>query len=246
MPRGQVINLETGENELSASVLLQCFPALMDTSEGGSPISLEAAARQSEGTEAGADADERIVAQLAESLRDVPPVELAREVVNLHERRVSAHKAYEAAFKHLLNSPGGGAEAVARMYPFVVGCVTARFIAISRAIRAVASVLEAVAKLPPAVTSPSIAESAKEAAGLMRKLQKLEQERLEVVGASHLERSRLWVLERRKDVDAESQVLVMSRRTFTELQKRIGDTAVGIEETVSELRYCVADLQGDD
>merc|ERR1712216_104680 len=119
---------------------------------------------------------------------------LVKQVVQLHELRVTVHKAYDGAFQHLLTASGGGVEAIARTYPFVVGCATSRFTTLSRRVRAAASVLEA---LRNSVAVSSIAarlEAITEAAQLIRKLQQKEQDRLQLVAASHLEQSRLWAM----------------------------------------------------
>jgi len=264
-PRGQVIDLETGENELSTQSLLELFPALRPGFDAASEPSSEAVPMEAE-TEAGAaarpqgdvgaehvameetptdaesapitaeEADRRVVERLAASLRGSAPADLVKEVVRLHEKRVLVHKAYDGAFNHLLNAPGGGAEAIARMYPFVVGCATARFTVLSRSVRAVAAVLEETAASAAGPT---------EAAELVRKLQGMEKDRLQLVAAYHLEQSRLWALGRVKENSSESQTARMARRTCTDLRRRLGSADEEIEETISELKYCAADLRQD-
>lgn len=265
-PRGQVIDLETGENDLSTQSLLELFPALRPGIDATSEPSSEATPMDAE-TETGAaalpqrdanaeqvpmdetrpaventpitaeEADRRVVERLAENLRGSAPAELVKEVVRLHGKRVLVHKAYDGAFTHLLNSPGGGAEAIARMYPFVVGCATARFTVLSRSVRAVAAVLEETTAATAAATS--------EAAELVRKLQGMEKDRLQLVAAYHLEQSRLWALGRVKENSSESQTARMARKTCSDLRRRLGSADEEIEETISELRYCAADMSED-
>ncbi|CAK0840400.1 unnamed protein product [Prorocentrum cordatum] len=101
---GQVIDLATGtnetiESELTEVGLLGRFPALAGEPDlGGRPPDLAAG-----------------------------PASLVASVVRLHGARVVVHKAYDAAFQHLLTSKAGGQHALQRMYPFVVSCATARF-----------------------------------------------------------------------------------------------------------------------
>jgi len=232
-PRGQVIDLETGENELSAAGILERFPELAPEKS-----SSEAEEAQAAGEVAGdTGADAKLLALLTEQLRGSSPAELAREVVRLHQQRVTVHKAYDGAFQHLLNSPqGGGVEAISRTYPFVVACATARFAALSRGVRAAAGLLEA---------NTEKVESVAEAAGLIRKVQRMEQERLQLIAASHLEQTRLFAMGRAwKDNEADTQMLRLSRKSVADVKRQIGVASEEVEETVSELRYCAADLQG--
>lgn len=250
-PRGQVIDLVTGENELSAASIAKLFPALLDVpvrtavdeSRGQHPAETEAAMQSATGDGA-AQSDEQALAQRIEQLQGAMPAYLVREVVQIHEQRVAVHKAYDAAFHHLLDSTGGGGEAIARTYPFVVGCATSRFASLSRGVRAAASLLEASANSESAPAPPATAEGAKEAAGLIRKVQRLEQDRLQLVAASHLEQTRLWAAGRGKAQDSDDdQTMQLARRSCADIKKKLGKASEEIEETISELRYCAADME---
>lgn len=272
-PRGQVIDLETGENELSAEALLEKFPALrpgFDAGTDGSQavpmeaetevtaaaplqpdgaadtVAMEGTSTATESSNVTAEeADRRLVERLVVNLRGTTPANLVKEVIRLHEQRVLVHKAYDGAFSHLLSAPGGGAEAVARMYPFVVGCATARFSVLSRCVRAAAAALEESSTAESGAAGAVVPESASiaEAAQLIRKLQNMEKERLQNVAAYHLEQSRLWAFGRVKENSSDSQMVRMARRTVADLRRGLGSTDEEIEETVSELKYCVAELQ---
>lgn len=203
---GQVIDLATGTNEtiegdLTEAALLGQFPVLAGQ------------------------------AGLVERPLDLGvggPAGLVASVVRLHEARVTVHKAYDAAFQQLLASKVGSQHALARMYPFVVSCATARFKALSEGVRAAAAALE------KAAGEPGADESVSEAAALVRRLQGLEQARLTLVASHHVEQSRL----KAQQGGDEGQCLACCR----DIRQRLGAAAEAIEETVSELRYCAADL----
>ncbi|CAK0840402.1 unnamed protein product [Prorocentrum cordatum] len=197
----EVIDLATGtnetiESELTEVGLLGRFPALAGEPDlGGRPPDLAAG-----------------------------PASLVASVVRLHGARVVVHKAYDAAFQHLLTSKAGGQHALQRMYPFVVSCATARFKALSEGVRAAAAALE------EAAAAPGAEEAVAEAAALVRRLQGLEAARLQLVAAHHVEQSRLKA---RPGGD---------EGPCRDIRQRLGAAAEAIEEAVSELRYCAADL----
>lgn len=151
--------------------------------------------------------------------------ELAAAIVRLHEERVRVYKAYDGAFQLLLSARRGPQlQAFKSVYPSVVALATGRFKGISDAVRSAAKALEdnAVGRS---------CEASAEAALLIRQLQSLEQARLQLVALQHVEEARVAG---RRDSPAASREL--------QLRKRRDAAAEEIEETISELRHCVADL----
>lgn len=153
-----------------------------------------------------------------------PPCDLALGAIKLHEERVAVHRAYDGAFRHLLKEKGGGPKAVARTYPSVVARATARFQALSNSTRAIAAALEAAA-------AAEGGESLKEAASLVRRAQGLEQARLQLVAMHHIEQSQLHTRGGGNE------------GSCADIHRKLGSTAEEIEETISELRYCAAELR---
>lgn len=217
---GQLIDLETGKNEtvdssMSQAAVLEMFPDLRgpallgDTEEPPQGATTAAGRRDSD--------------------QPQTPADLVLAVVQLHQTRVAVHRAYDGAFRHLLKGKGGGPKALARTYPFVVAAVTARFQALSEAARDAASALEVAA----AARGESGAE-VKEAAALVRKVQGLEQARLQLVAMHHIEQSQLHTSGGGDSARCASSY------------QQLGSAAEEIEETVSELRYCAAELRERD
>jgi len=216
--QGQVLNLASGENEtlLSAEALLEEFPALKPgpTAEGLRP---EGAAFQPPARRSRAD--------------------LAAEVICVHGERVRVHKAYDGSFQMLLSGKGGGKQSLARLYPLVTQLATERFQSLSSRVRAAAEGLEEAA-------AGDDDGDAKEAANLARALQSCEKERLQLVAQLHIEQSRMALGARDPANDEpEPEPVAAARSNCAKLRQRLGATDARIEETVSELRYCMADLQ---
>lgn len=210
---GQLIDLSTGanetvENKMTGPALLEMFPELGPSFGGAQAIVRKV------GETAAPASGER-----------AQPADLALAVVKLHEARVAVHRAYDGAFMHLLKGQGGGPKAVARTYPYIVSCATARFQTLSEAARAVATALEEAAAGNADV---------KEAAELVRKIQQLEQARLSIVAMHHIEQSQL-VTARGGDRD-----------NCARLRQQLLSAAEELEETVSELRYCAAELREEE
>lgn len=202
---GQLINLETGQNEtvqkgMTEAAILELFPALLPQPGIDAPR---------EGS--------------AEDVSTPTPADLALAAVQLHEARVAVHNAYDGAFRYLLKEKGGGPKALARTYPSVVARATARFQVLSESARAVAASLEAAAAKG--------SDSVQEAAALVRRVQGLEQARLQLVAMHHIEQSQLHT---RGGGNAAN---------CSKIRQQLGSTAEEIEEAVSELRYCVAELR---
>lgn len=218
---GQIIDLETGEVAMSAESLLTLFPDLRPdrfARLGSNNTQVEAEDGMQVEAEDG-------MLQAEERMKGLLPTELIAEVLQLHGERVRVHKAYDAAFHHLATGQGGGVMAVTRMYPVVVSWAAAHFKAQSEQVRAAASALEA----------GQSSEGTREAAALVRKLQSSEQSRLHLVADSHLHQTR-----RLQAVDEEEARRL--QRLCNGLRQRVGATSEDIEETISELRYCAADL----
>lgn len=216
--RGQIIDIASGENEtlVSAEAILEEFPALGPPA-GAAPV-LPAAE-----------------VPFAPPARRTP-AELVSEVVRVHTERVQVHKAYDGAFRRLLSGKGGGRDAVARLYPLVTSLTTARFQELSERVRSAATGLEEAA-------ARDGGGDAKEAADLARALQSCEKDRLQLVAQHHVEQIRMGPP--RAGDEPEPAPVAAARSNCVQLRQRLGATDAQIEETVSELRYCMADLLGD-
>eukprot|EP00928_Gymnodinium_smaydae_P071803 TRINITY_DN55289_c0_g1_i1.p1 TRINITY_DN55289_c0_g1~~TRINITY_DN55289_c0_g1_i1.p1 ORF type:complete len:315 (-),score=80.36 TRINITY_DN55289_c0_g1_i1:57-1001(-) len=282
---GQIIDLETGVNESSAEAIMQRFPALCEPQEEApgegkpgessapAPVSAPAeypamdvdaescgkcVAPDPEAAKFVAAADAESTAR--EAWRRLAAADLILKVLDLHAERVQVHKAFDGAIDKLL---GQGVGAVAREYPTVVALATRRFSGISARVRAAAAEFEARAKAkrPPAGEDTA---SLSEAGQLVRRVQGLEKQRLELTAARHLERSRILALSggvvgSASDGEAaafaasgdgsaevkESGELLCARRNLEDFRKRVGRLDSEIEETISELRCCRADLMSD-
>lgn len=214
--QGQVLNLASGENEtlVSAEALLEEFPALKPV-PASEALQPEGAAFQPPARRSKAD--------------------LAAEVICVHGERVQVHKAYDGSFQMLLSGKGGGKQALARLYPLVTQLATARFQSLSSRVRAAAEGLEEAAARDEDC-------DAKEAASLARALQNCEKERLQLVAQLHIEQSRMALGAPAND-EPEPEPVAAARSNCAKLRQRLGATDAQIEETVSELRYCMADLK---
>lgn len=222
--RGQIIDIASGENEtlVSAEAILEEFPAL------SAPTAPAAVRPAAEGA---------VFVQSACRT----PAELVREVVRVHAERVQVHKAYDGAFRRLLSGKGGGKEAVARMYPLVASLATARFQELSERVRSAATGLEEAA-------AREGGGDAKEAADLSRCLQSCERDRLQLVAQHHVEQSRMALAtppaagEDGGDEEPEPAPVAAARSNCVQIRQRLGATDSQIEEAVSELRCCMADM----
>lgn len=249
--QGQVIDLQSGKNEtvdgeVMEATLLEMFPELGPrparswatnaATEAGSPASAaaEGDGAQTESQQAfdppprpmqrpeQASAEAAAAAAATWELPSDPP-DLVLSVVKLHSQRVAVHKAYDGAFRHLLTSKGGAARALGRSYPFVVACATARFQIISEHVRRAAAALEA-----------ESGPDTKEAVALIRRLQKREQLRLQLVAQMHMELSRAAAAPARGGE---------APHASPALRRRLGALDEEIEEAVGELRCCAAELR---
>lgn len=169
-------------------------------------------------------------AAAAAAARGACSADLALAVVKLHEERVKVHRAYDAAFKHLLLGRGGGARALARTYPAVVARATLRFQQLSEGARLLAGALE---ERSSAAKGQDGQAELRDAAELVRKVQGLEQARLQLVAISHLEQSQLHT----------SPGSGGSQEKVASVRQQLGRIAEEIEESVSELRYAAAELR---
>eukprot|EP00933_Yihiella_yeosuensis_P002942 TRINITY_DN10515_c2_g4_i1.p1 TRINITY_DN10515_c2_g4~~TRINITY_DN10515_c2_g4_i1.p1 ORF type:complete len:380 (-),score=111.95 TRINITY_DN10515_c2_g4_i1:126-1202(-) len=172
---------------------------------------------------------------------EAAPADLVSAIVQLHQERVAVHRDYDAAFNHLIEGKGGGMRVLGNLYPVVIQSVTIRFKALSEAIRDAATALEAAAK------TSSQAPDIKEAAALARKLQKHEQERLQVVAALHAEKGRILAAKNQLAGGGQSKAMgteiAVGEANCGDYKRKLGATALEIEEIVSELRACAADLR---
>lgn len=218
MHGGQILDLETGDNipvppEMTEEAILAKFPELrFEVSNDGQGLPADSTA-----------------------------ADLVSLVVKLHQERVALHKAFDSAFKFLLTGEGGGSAAVARTYPGIVAAATRRFQQISLLVRDVAAALQASASATSG-DSTQATESANEAATLIRKLQELERERLQLVAAFHAEQGRAHAAKGRRGRQRDAD-LANHEATCADYRRRLGKASEEIEETVSELRYCAADLR---
>lgn len=222
-PLGQVLDLgKEGEDSSSGDVgspeaLLQELPELQE---------LQGAQGGAAETEAEQDAITR--------MRGTGSIGLIESVLAQHQVRVTVHRAYEGAFKHLL---GKGRAVLSRAYPVVVSLATVRFASISVQVRAAASLL-----------NEERDADAKEAAGLIRRLQGLEKKKLTLIAAAHLDRVRFAAATfsgHGPDPGPGSMAVADAAAT----RKQLAEIDADIEETVSELRHtllAVREAQDED
>jgi len=144
-------------------------------------------------------------------------------VLQLQERRVAVHRAFDGAFQRLLSKD---ATIVNQMYPVVIARATPNFKLVSERIRAGAEELQRQAQ---SHESGSLVE---EAVALINSVQVKEKDRLSIMSALHVEQFQQKIAPSR---DGPAKV--------AELRKCAECSAQEIEETVSELRYSLADLQ---
>lgn len=220
---GQLIDLETGKNETvesdcSEAALLEMFPDLV-LPRNTAAEDFAAANAPFAGASAGTVPD------------NTSSADLAAAVCQLHEERVKVYRAYDGAFRYLLKSQSGGAKAVARTYPAIVAKATARFQQLSTCARLLASTLED--RASRAVGGEG-EDELKEAARLIRKVQGLEQARLQLVAMHHIEQSQLH---------ASPGVGGGSEAKVARVKQQLDAAAEEIEDMVSELRYAAAELR---
>mmetsp|Transcript_85019 Transcript_85019/g.274801 ORF Transcript_85019/g.274801 Transcript_85019/m.274801 type:complete len:368 (-) Transcript_85019:43-1146(-) len=220
---GQLIDLETGKNETvesdcSEAALLEMFPDLV-LPRNTAAEDFTAANAPFAGANAGTVPD------------NASSADLAAAVCQLHEERVKVYRAYDGAFRYLLKSQSGGAKAVARTYPAIVAKATARFQLLSTCARLLASTLED--RASRAVGGEG-EDALKEAARLIRKVQGLEQARLQLVAMHHIEQSQLH---------ASPGVGGGSEAKVARVKQQLDAAAEEIEDMVSELRYAAAELR---
>lgn len=217
LPQGQILDINTGANETlsgleSVETLLGELPELEEIKGNGSPA-----------LETEADATARF--------RQSSSSSLVESVLEQHQQRVVVHKAYDAAFKRILER---GSIAVSLVYPSVVTAATQRFSTISLLVRSAATVL---------------AErdvEAKEAARLIRRLQALEKERLTLVAAGHLDRVRYLDQIRSKGMGADRGPGDVGLADGIDVRQKLQKMDTEIEETISELRHARTDLQEEE
>jgi len=161
-------------------------------------------------------------------MRGTGSIGLIELVLAQHQVRVTVHRAYEGAFKQLL---GKGRVALSRAYPVVVSLATARFAAVSVQVRAAALLL-----------NEERDADAKEAAGLIRRLQGLEKKKLTLIAAAHLDRVRFAataILGHGPDPGPGSMAVADAAST----RKKLAEMDSDIEETVSELRHTLLEVR---
>eukprot|EP00929_Paragymnodinium_shiwhaense_P085053 TRINITY_DN45519_c0_g1_i1.p1 TRINITY_DN45519_c0_g1~~TRINITY_DN45519_c0_g1_i1.p1 ORF type:complete len:281 (+),score=84.86 TRINITY_DN45519_c0_g1_i1:98-940(+) len=184
LPQGQILNVETGVNEslegLDMEAFFKEFPDLREEpadDASGEERQLKRPRSDSNDAEEAKAASVGSEQALAEMMQSLETVALLERLLLQHKRRVAVHKAYDAAFRKCLQR---GATVVALVYPQIVAAATKRFVVISTNVRAVAQVLE------------KRGRDEREAGELVRKLQGLEKEKLNLVAALHLDRVR-WL-----------------------------------------------------
>jgi len=161
-------------------------------------------------------------------MRGTSSISLIESVLEQHQARITVHRAYEGAFKQLL---GKGRAALSLGYPKVVSLATARFAAISVQVRAAASLL-----------NEEGSADAKEASGLIRRLQGLEKKKLTLIAAAHLDRVRFAAATfsgHGPDPGPGSMAVADAAAT----RKQLAEMDSDIEETVSELRHTLLEVR---
>eukprot|EP00927_Polykrikos_kofoidii_P038505 TRINITY_DN3288_c0_g1_i1.p1 TRINITY_DN3288_c0_g1~~TRINITY_DN3288_c0_g1_i1.p1 ORF type:complete len:343 (+),score=71.08 TRINITY_DN3288_c0_g1_i1:115-1029(+) len=221
LPQGQVLDANTGVNESldglgSIEALFDELPEL-DQLRGG--------VKRPEGDATTAAPPQALdETALTTQFRSLDTVAVLEGLLAQHQRRVATHKAYDAAFKKVLSR---GTAAVSMVYPEVVTAATQRFADISLHVRAATSVLG------------ERGADEREAASLAQRLQTFEKEKLTLAAAAHLDRVR-FVATRRHAPDPGPG---LAAADGAEIRKRAGQLDVEIEETVSELRYALAEFR---
>lgn len=173
-----------------------------------------------------------------DSMRCMYPADIAGLVVRLHADGVGLNKAYDAAFKYILEpqSSGDGQPVLNDAAPLAADA-TARFEAISQAYAIAASALEFAAAGQERVASDSSAAvGISEAAASVRHLQALQRRRVQAVLSHQAERSR----ERERAGSRGDALQEACERKF---RRKLASIDEEVEETVSELRHCEAELQ---
>lgn len=207
-PQGQILDLETGANDClrdveSLEVVIRDMPEVQELT--------------------GVDPEVETESSVVERLRDSLLTAVVEGVLAQHQLRVAVHKAFEAAFRRILEKGRG---AMSSAYPVVVAAATKRFAAISIQVRAAATVLS------------HRGADAREVANIVKRLQVLEKNKLALMAASHLDRVRLMA--RRIGPDP-GPGLAAEDAAVT--RRRIGTVNADIEETVSELRHALVELR---
>jgi len=210
-PQGQVLDLQAGAEEPPA---------------GGEALAALLAEIPELRELHGGEAEPEPEAAAESRLRGLPSAAVAEEVLLQHQQRVAAHRAYEAAFRQVLKR---GRAATALAYPAVVAAATKRFAGISGRVRAAGAAL-----------SERGAET-QELAGLVRRLQALERQKLALMAASHLDRVR--AMQPRFGPDPGDP---LAAADGAETRRQIGRLDTDIEETVSEIRHALADLREEE
>ena len=141
--------------------------------------------------------------------------ELTRRFQSLQEERVRAYREYDDGLDGILRDRQLAA------YPQLCAEATARFAALSRDINAVEERLRA--------ADPAERAFAHRAADLVRRVQQLEKEKLELTAAAHLERIR----------ETAGEELAASNLAY--VRQRMGEIVASIVEQLDELRCELAD-----
>jgi len=158
---------------------------------------------------ASASSDKDSLEKLVTSLAPLTVPELIRSALLAQEERVETYKVYEQKLRECIQTGNLG------NYPIYSGHATAQFAVLSRGVRAVRSVLGS--------------RNFGAAGASIDKIQALEQEKLRVVAALHLE-------EIRKACEEDDVVKRKLERAVLEYNAKLREIEEGVQEEIDELR----------
>eukprot|EP00930_Biecheleria_cincta_P047803 TRINITY_DN33201_c0_g1_i1.p1 TRINITY_DN33201_c0_g1~~TRINITY_DN33201_c0_g1_i1.p1 ORF type:complete len:495 (-),score=84.22 TRINITY_DN33201_c0_g1_i1:31-1515(-) len=171
----------------------------------------------------------------ARTMKFAHPADVVAFVRQVHQESVRLHKSYDDIFrrhvelKHARNDKTD----LTCDYTDLKAAAASRFQALSRATGVAAEALSAFRTKEH--TAGSFAEAVSEAHALVQRLQKLQHKRVQIVFAHHVEQCQNKCQPRDNCKSAKKQLGARERQKLASADEEI-------EETMSELRHCEADL----